>query len=970
MPLSEPALTMGLQDGKSVRDMFKSNLRDVVIKEGDKTIFELRGVEAPEAWSDLAVKVVASKYFWKGKNPEKSVFDMVARVSHAIAQSGLTQGHFKDQFEATNFENELAYICLGQHAAFNTPVWFNCGITDDMDVGTNVKEHESSRWRYEYNIGIVPVAPADERKYPLLSACFIVGVKDTLEHILGNVVVEGMIFKNGAGVGANRSAIRSSFELLSGGGRPSGPITYMQIYDTAAKFILSGGRVRRAAKMEILDADHGDVFQFAECKLREERKAAILVQAGYSGGMNGEAYRSVAHQNANHSISIKDEFWKTYEYNLDKKPEARKMYSTIARTTGEKIYEYDPEQLIKTVSNAILECGDPGFFFYDNAQKFHTCKYTDVINASNPCAEFFFIDNSSCNLASINLLTCLRNDGNFDIDKFQHICRVMTIAQDIIVDMGSYPTKEIATNTHKFRPLGLGYANLGSLLMHMGYGYDSHEGRAIAAAISSLMTATAYEQSAKIATAIGQFDGFKDNRKCMLEVIDMHASHNQLLEDMLTVHKTNGTIQNTCRAARMTWDVVKDIGDETGFRNAQVSCIAPTGTIAFMMDCDTTGIEPEMMLVKIKQLAGGGILEIPNKAIPMVLKNLGYDDDFIKSAYDKIKETGNLDDISIKDEHLKVFQCAYPIGKKIPALNWEGHIKMMASVQPFLSGAISKTVNMPKTTTADDIAKAAFYAWKKGLKGLAIFVEGSKGGSAPIKSKDVAEEKKVAKVLEMSWKIEGNGDVKTKVMKLPIFEKLTDEDGNHIAIRKPVPETRPGVHHKFKINKLKGYIHLGFYPDTGNICEIFTTVDKEGTFLSGVLDCWCIAISYALQYGCPFEKLYDKFKFQNFEPNGMVGPNKLVDNPFAYSLIDYIFRWIQFNYPGGKLAHHFDPRNGKEDLPKKEIAEKQPTINTDLLITRCEKCNSTSTAKSGCGYICLTCGHEHKEGCGGGNGII
>jgi len=795
------------------------DLRTAVISgEDGRLVFEQKDVEVPRAWSQTATNVVVSKYF-RGQlgtpKRETSVRQLIARVVDTIAGWGDRQGYFASSDARETFRAELTHLLVSQKASFNSPVYFNVGIDPK----------------------------------PQCSACFILKVEDNMESILNWYRNEGMIFKGGSGSGVNLSALRSCREKLSSGGTASGPLSFMKAADASAGVIKSGGKTRRAAKMVVLNVDHPDVMDFITCKQDEEKKAWALIDAGYDGSLDGPAYSSVFFQNANNSVRVSDDF----------------MRAVVGDTTwrthfvkgGEVADEYRARDLMKSIAEAAHSCGDPGMQFDTTINLWHTCPNTGRINASNPCSEYMHLDNSACNLASLNLLKFVDDRGEFDVRAFRHAVDVVITAQDIVVDNSSYPTPEISRNAGDYRELGLGYANLGALLMALGMPYDSDQGRSYAAAITALMTGEAYLQSARVAEQMGPFAGYANNREPMLKVIERHRGYAYKLDSSYVP-------LDLLRAAREAWDDALRLGQTAGYRNSQASVIAPTGTIAFMMDCDTTGIEPDIALIKYKKLVGGGMLKIVNQTVPRALKRLGYDSKEIQEIVEYLDEHETIEGAPhLADANLPVFDCAFKARAGSRTIHWMGHLKMMGAVQPFISGAISKTINMPADATADDVAEAYMSAWKVGVKAVAIYRDGSKRTQPLNTGKSEAAVKAAEKVIA-----------------------ATVDDGR--LSRRKLPDERRSITHKFDIGGHEGYITVGMYED-GKPGEIFISMSKQGSTISGLMDSFATAISYALQYGVPLQFLVDKFAHMRFEPSGFTKNPQI---PYAKSIIDYLFRWL------------------------------------------------------------------------------
>src|SRR5580700_8433220 len=846
--------TARLEAGKTPYDEVRWELRTASIgNDKGAVIFEQRDVEVPADWSQTATNIVVSKYFYgKINSPEResSVRDLVGRVVNTIAEWGRDQRYFKTPADAANFRDELAHIMLTQKACFNSPVWFNVGVKEPRGYGWYFDEASDT---------IKKLNPGETR--PQCSACFINSVGDTLESILDLAKTEGMLFKWGSGTGTNLSTLREEEGLLSGGGRASGPLSFMKGFDAFAGVIKSGGKTRRAAKMVILNADHPDIEKFVWCKAKEEKKAHTLIDAGYDSSLDGAAYGSVFFQNANNSVRATDEFmravaedgeWTTHFVN-DHKPDAT----------------YKARDLMRMIAEAAHGCGDPGMQFDTTINTWHTCPNSGRINASNPCSEYMHLDNSACNLASINVLRFLDERGEFDVRAFRHAVDVMITAQDILVDNSSYPTEEIGRNARDFRELGLGYANLGALLMALGLPYDSDQGRSYAGAITALMTGEAYLQSARLAQAMGPFSGYPINREPMLKVI---ASHREQAHDLDSAHVPLGLL----RASREAWDEALKLGESAGYRNSQATVIAPTGTIAFMMDCDTTGIEPDIALVKYKKLVGGGMLKIVNGTVPRALKRLGYDSREVQEIVEHLDENETIEGAPhLADAHLPVFDCAFKPRAGARTIHYQGHLRMMGAVQPFISGAISKTINMPAEADIDDVAEAYMTAWKLGLKAVAIYRDGSKRTQPLNTSKGNAESASVAAAPAPA----------AAAMAAVMTATAGSERGLH---RKKMPDERKSITHKFDIAGHEGYITVGMYED-GLPGEIFVMMSKQGSTISGLMDSFATAISYALQYGVPLRFLVDKFSHMRFEPSGFTKNPQI---PYAKSIVDYLFRWL------------------------------------------------------------------------------
>ena len=793
----------------------------VITGEDGRVVFEQTDVEVPRTWSQTATNVVVSKYF---RGPlgtprrETSVRQLILRVVDTITGWGERGGYFVNDGERDTFRAELIHLLLHQNAAFNSPVYFNVGI----------------------------------EPRPQCSACFILKVEDNMDSILNWYRNEGMIFKGGSGAGVNLSAVRSCREKLSAGGTASGPLSFMKAADASAGVIKSGGKTRRAAKMVVLNVDHPDIVDFIKCKQEEEKKAWALIDAGYDSSLDGPAYGSVFFQNANNSVRVSDDFMDAVM--------ADGKWQTHFVKTNQPAGEYGARDILRLISEAAHLCGDPGMQFDTTINLWHTCPASGRINASNPCSEYMHLDNSACNLASLNLLKFIDDRGEFDVRAFRHAVDVMITAQEILVDNSSYPTEEITKNARDFRELGLGYANLGALLMALGMPYDSDQGRGYAAAITALMTGEAYLQSARIASALGPFAGYAPNREPMLKVIERHRGYAYKLDTALVP-------LDMLRAAREAWDDALRVGQSAGYRNSQATVIAPTGTIAFMMDCDTTGIEPDIALIKYKKLVGGGMLKIVNNTVPRALKRIGYDSKEIQEIVEYLDEHETVEGAPhLSDPHLGVFDCAFKPREGSRTIHHMGHLKMMGAVQPFISGAISKTINMPAEATVEEIGEAYITAWKLNLKAVAIYRDGSKR-TQPLntgKSAPAANAVDSARAIAASL-------------------------GDEVRVaRHKLPDERNSITHKFDIAGHEGYITVGMYEDR-TPGEIFVMMSKQGSTISGLMDSFATAISYALQYGVPLQFLVDKFAHMRFEPSGFT---KNPEIPYAKSIVDYLFRWM------------------------------------------------------------------------------
>jgi ribonucleoside-diphosphate reductase alpha chain len=873
--------------GRDPFDEIEWETRDAFIPGKDKPVFEQKSVEFPKFWSQTATNIVAQKYF-RGRmsSPERefSVRQMIGRIVDTVGSWGRAGGYFASDEEADTFEAELKAILVNQLASFNSPVWFNVGFEEK----------------------------------PQCSACFILSIDDSMESILDWIRREGIIFRGGSGSGLNLSKLRSSKEQLSKGGYASGPVSFMRGADASAGTIKSGGKTRRAAKMVVLDVDHPDIEEFVWCKAKEERKARVLEQAGYDMSLDSGDWASIQYQNANNSVRVTDAFMEAVEAGAD--------WNLTARTDGTVIETVKARKLLHDIADAAWQCADPGVQYDTTINAWHTCPNTGRINASNPCSEYMHIDDSACNLASLNLMKFRREDGELDVEALTHAVDVVFLAQEILVGYSSYPTPEIERNAKAFRQLGLGYANLGALLMARGLPYDSDEGRAYAAAITGLMTGRAYRKSAEIASRMGPFAGYQVNRAPMVGVI---AKHRAAVGNIENDDVVPADLLGACRTA---WDDALNLGEVHGFRNAQATVLAPTGTISFMMDCDTTGVEPDFSLVKSKKLVGGGEITIVNKTVPMALDKLGYAPREVEEVVAYVDERNTVVGAPyVKSEHYPVFDCA--VGDR--AIHYLGHVKMMGAVQPFISGAISKTVNMPEDVTVDDVMSLYVDAWKLGVKAIAIYRDNCK----------------VAQPLSSS-----GSDAKA------VPPVLVHE-------RKRLPDDRQEIGRKFRVGDYEGYIHVGVYDD-GSPGDIFVDIAKDGTTMAGLMNSLMIAVSMGLQYGVPPEVYVSKLSHLRFEPSGMTND---ADIRVAKSIVDYIFRWFgkKFLTPEQQeeagilspevkamLAQRY--ANGGDTLPSVDPAEAPPPGQTALFnswedAVECARCGGRMVRTGSC-YTCRDCG--------------
>ena len=863
----------------------------------NKVVYEGDELEFPSNWSETACKITASKYFKRSKSyEEKSLKQLIDRIVDTITVEGDKGGYFVDEAESETFRDELKYVMLDQRACFNSPVLFNIGVPGER---------------------------------PQASACFINSVKDDMADISRLIVTEGMIFKWGSGSGVNYSTLRSEGEPLSTGGTASGPLSFMKVLDANAGAIKSGGKSRRAARMCVLNVDHPDIERFIDCKVLEEKKAQALIDAGYDGSIVGEAYSTVSYQNANNSVRVTDEFMQAVEKN--EKWQLKEIVS------GKVAKELEARKLLRKMAEAACITGDPGIQFDTTTNDWHTCPNSGRINSSNPCSEYVFLDDSACNLASINLLKYVDENG-FKVKEFAHTVRLMILAQEILCGFAEYPTAEITRNSQDFRPLGLGYTNLGALLMVQNLPYDSEQGRAIAGAITALMHGFAYEASGWITERVRPFAAYKLNEKPMNRVLDKHRA---ALVNLKVKGEPPVLFDEILRQARASWErICCEKIYKNGFRNSQVTLLAPTGTISFFMDAVTTGVEPELSLIKYKNLVDGSVLTLVNTLVRQSMKKMGLDEKTIRAAEEHIFEHGNLEDFDLPDERKKVFATSLGRPGEVTTLSPEAHLKMMAVVQPFLSGAISKTVNMPHNSTVEDIEKMYFDAWKMGLKSLAIYRDGCKR-SQPLKGKGTS-------------KASAPTEVKT------------------VPKRKRLPATRRAITHKFDIAGHEGYVTAGCY-DNGTLGEIFILMHKEGSILSGLLDSFGIVTSIALQYGAPLEVLVDKMTHMRFEPSGMTKNRQI---PMAKSIVDYIFRWLSIGFLSPEKQEMIGIKNIKspgeviEELskPKSPVAttgSDSPDSNQiefDRMsdAPSCDNCGTLMERRGNC-YTCPSCGET--SGC-------
>jgi ribonucleoside-diphosphate reductase alpha chain len=864
------------------------------------TIFRQEDVEVPKTWSQTATNIVASKYF-HGKmdtpDRESSVRQLISRVANTIVRWGNEGGYFADAASREAFRDELTHLLVEQKMAFNSPVWFNVGV----------------------------------QAKPQCSACFINSVRDDMGSIMDLAKTEGMLFKWGSGTGTNFSTLRGSKEALSGGGIASGPVSFMKGFDAFAGVIKSGGKTRRAAKMVILNIDHPDIVEFIECKRKEERKAHVLIEQGYDSSIDGAAYSSIFFQNANHSVRVTDDFMRAVVEDKD--------WWTKNVHDGQPVEKLRARDLMMKIADSTWHCGDPGMQYDTTVNRWHTSKSTARINASNPCSEYMFLDDTACNLASLNLMKFVTTGGQFDVPAFKHAVDATITAQEILVSNASYPTGKIAENSHNFRPLGLGYANLGALLMSMALPYDSPEGRDMAGAVTALMCGEAYAQSSRIAERMGAFPGYEVNREPMLEVIRMHR---EAMRGIQPEHVQ----PELFLAAQESWDTALDHGEKFGFKNSQVTVLAPTGTIGFMMDCDTTGIEPDLALVKYKRLVGGGLIKIVNNTVPQALMKLGYTPEQSSEIVSYIDKNGKIEGARyVKEEHLAVFDCSLAPQGGGRSIRWTGHVKMMAAAQPFLSGAISKTINMPEEATVEDIMNAYIESWRLGLKAVAIYRDNSKRSQPLSAAKDAKKEDKKTEAAPRAAE--------------PVQRELFQR-----AQREKMPYERASVTHKFSVSGHEGYITVGMYDD-GRPGEVFIKMAKEGSTLSGVMDGLALTVSLGLQYGVPLKVFVDKLLNTRFEPSGITA------NPnirFVSSVLDYIARWLGGRFissdylklNGGTHAENSGPAVPAPVIlsalasPPAPAAATKPTNAYEGAPT-CSECGMLMVPNGAC-YKCENCG--------------
>lgn len=872
------------KEGENPYEAVEWELRDVVINDyaTGEIVFQQSNIEVPVFWSQTAATIVASKYFrGHGEDREHSVKQLIDRVATSIAKAGL-EGRYFDETGAKVLEDELRFLCLHQMMAFNSPVWFNAGTVAD----------------------------------PQCSACFILDVEDDMASILNWITEEGLVFRKGSGAGVNISKLREKNAKLSGGGHASGPLSFAMSADRSAGAIKSGGKTRRAAKMLVMDVNHPDIEDFINTKVEGEKVARALIAGGFSSAFNAEggAYELAPWQNANNSVRVTDDFMEAAINGTE--------YALTSRVDGAPVRMANASDLWRKIAEAAWDCGDPGLQYHDIVNKWHTCPEDGDIVASNPCSEYMFLNNTACNLASLNLMKFRHADGTFNVETFSKAVETTILAQEIIVSMSSYPTETITKEAKKYRTLGIGFANLGALLMSLGLAYDSDEGRDLAGAISSLMTATSYRMSGDIANAVGTFSGFFRNQKHVVRVLEQH-------QDAHAKHGSSSLFTGLCETAAKEWEAAVDYAKTTGIRNAQASVLAPTGTISFMMDCDTTGVEPDLALVKYKKLVGGGTIKIVNKTVEQALTKLGYATGEVDDIISYIDDNDTIEGApGLKPEHLSVFDCSLTPANGVRSIQPSGHVDMMAACQPFLSGAISKTVNLPRSATVEDVQNVYTDAWRKGLKAIAVYRDGCKE-SQPLNVKTDEEEKTEARTIT---------EVKT----------VSRE-------RERLPDDRMAGVHKFSISGHDGYMTLGYYPD-GRLGEVFVNMAKQGSTLNGLMDAWATMVSLGIQYGIPLDSIIDKFKHTTFEPSGFTGNP---DVRMTSSILDYVVRVLetraQVETSGGLKTAPTEEENveavAASSSEKEELVSGPP----------CSNCGAM-TVRSGACYCCKQCGNT--TGCG------
>jgi ribonucleoside-diphosphate reductase alpha chain len=888
-------------------DALEWELRTAAItSEKGEVIFEQRNVEVPKSWSQTATNIVVQKYFHgRAGSPERetSVRQLIGRVANTITGYGEKDGYFKTSADRDAFRDELTAILVHQIASFNSPVWFNVGI----------------------------------ERYPQGSACFINSCGDSMDSILSLAKTEGMLFKFGSGTGSNLSSIRGSREGLSAGGTASGPLSFMKGFDSFAGAIKSGGKTRRAAKMVILNIDHPDIEDFILAKANEEKKAWALIDAGYDGSFNGEAYGSIFYQNANHSIRVTDEFMQAVEKDS--------TWQTKEVLTGQPSSTHRARDLMAKIAEAAWVCGDPGMQYDTTINRWNPVKNTHRINASNPCSEYMFVDDSACNLASLNLMKFFEDDGSFDVESFRHACDIVISAQEMLVGNCSYPTEAIAQNSWKFRPLGLGYANLGALLMATGHAYDSDEGRAYAAAITSMMCGEAYLQSSRIAAEMKPFEAYEPNRDAFLNVMQMHR------DAAYKIPGNQSVPAELWKAQTAVWDAAIESGKQYGYKNGQVTVLAPTGTIGFMMDCDTTGVEPDLALVKYKKLVGGGTIKIVNQTVPLALQRLGYSEEEVARIIEYVDAKGTIEGApGFQPEHLPVFDCAFRALNGSRSIPYMGHVKMMGAVQPFLSGAISKTVNLPADATPEEIAGVYMEGWKQGLKAIAIYRDGCKRTQPLNTSASMSDSKSPEKRTSLEY----------------VGKAVPPAAPAGAPFRRKLPDERRGITHKFNVAGHEGYVTVGLFDD-GKPGEIFLRMSKEGSTISGLMDSFATAISLTLQYGVPLEALVNKFTHMRFEPAGFT---KNPEIPIAKSLVDYIFKWMGSKFLSaeekeaiGVISRDMPTESPAPVTAQTVVARSSSGGSSQSLVTfetsadapACHECGSIMVRNASC-YKCMNCG--------------
>ncbi len=939
----------------SVWDTVEWEIRDATIKDHTgQVFFSLEEVEVPKNFSQLATEIIASKYFRRRGVPndrgcEYSAKQVIYRIAHTLANAGYKQGHFTTMESKVAFENDLIWLLLHQYGAFNSPVWFNVGLYDEYNAYGTGANYAYNKQSNDYEL------VGNQYERPQSSACFIQSIDDSLQGIFNLLKKEASLFKYGSGTGSNMSRLRSAQEELTGGGKSSGLLSFLKVFDSAAGAIKSGGTTRRAAVMRCLDIDHPEVLDFIQWKEKEEEKVRGLISLGYSSDFDGEAYGTVSGQNSNNSIRLTDEFMHAVLRDED--------WHTTARTTGEIIDTYKARELFNEICEAAWKCADPGVQFDTTINRWHTCLNTDRIYASNPCSEYMFLDDTACNLASINLAPFYES-GSFNVEAFDQACRTFYLALEIIVDFASYPSKQIAKNTHTYRTVGLGYANLGSLLMYLGVAYDSEEGRAISGLITAVMTGAAYEMSSDVAAELGAFEGYAENKNIMQRVIKQHA-------DSLSLPSyaySNNVTEILRKQATQVWENVLAKGAEQGFRNAQTTVLAPTGTIGLLMDCATTGVEPPFSLVMWKKLVGGGVIPMVNQATEEALKNLGYEKSQIQEIADYIQENLTIEGSSVKEEHLPLFDCAVAGGSGVRFIDPMGHVKMMAAVQPFITGAISKTVNLPSYATVQDVSDVFMESWKQGVKAITIYRDSSKASQPLNTTLDEDETGTIQESQELINRLKKeNEELKAKLATVSINEDTTDiTSGLQWGQAMPLASERRGITWEFSVGGTKVFLRTG-EDSNGNLREIFIDLGyKEGSTTRALMNQFAISVSFSLQRGVPLATLVDKFSFTKFEPHGMVRGHAYLK--MATSLVDAIFRILGHAYLGRVdflqvLPEEASTKSNTEGQFRIESVDspKKTAPQNNIIHAPCGECGGIDFMRTGTCAVCLTCGTS--QGC-------